>query len=223
VSLRVLAVGADPADLIAACGGTLAGYADNGVDVTAALVGRPATDPGVERAFATLGARVTFAAAPRVADERPARDALMDVLRQARPDVILGPAPRSTRARERRLATLVFGAAYCSCVPNYPSPAGVEASPVRAAILHMDPALSFASGTPQYVDIGAAWERKLAALEALADGDGRDPDPRYVAETLARARGVQVQTEFAEAFGMEPTWGRLRTRRLLPPLHREEG
>jgi LmbE family N-acetylglucosaminyl deacetylase len=222
MSLRVLAVGADPADLVAACGGTLAGYADNGVDVTVALVGHPAVDPGVEKAFAVLGARVTVADVARVADERPARDALMDVLRQARPDVILGPAPQSTRAVERRLAALVFGAAYCSCVPNYPSLAGVDASPVRAAILHMDPALRFASGTPQYVDVGPMWDRKVAALDGLPAGV-RDRAPRYVAETLSRARGVQVQTEFAEAFGMEPTWGRMRTRRLLPPLHREEG
>ncbi len=228
---RIVAIGVGPAELLLSCGGALAMYADAGDKVTALAVQPSMTDDQLKAgafddrereaaAFEALGGiqyRRVMVPAQGIEDNRACRDVLMDELRREQPDVIIGPALMSLDSSARTLSRLIFGAAYCSCVPNYPSPAGLEASSVRAAIVHGDPALEFASGTPQYVDIGSVWERKTASLRAMpSHNEGADRDPLYVAETLGRARGVQVQIEFAEAYGLEAAWGRLRAHRLLP-------
>lgn len=136
----------------------------------------------------------------------------MDVIRQARPDVILvssvggiGPVTHGEN---------VFNAVYCAIIPNYRSPTGLDPAPVRAPLLHIDEPASVAFRPDQYVDIGETWERKIEALEAA--GIGPDDPIRHLAETSSRARGIQVQVELAEAFRTEYAWGRLRAHRLLP-------
>ncbi|MDR5700852.1 PIG-L deacetylase family protein [Agromyces aerolatus] len=215
--MQVLAVGADAAGLVIAAGGTLRMWADAGNDVHAVLVRDVSSPPEDTRrareAFAGLDVRLHDAVElERIADERAARDALMDVIRGVSPDVILAPSGNSIHAKERELSRLVFGAAYCACVPNYPSPSGVSAASVRAMILHTDPTLGFASGTPEYVDIDSAWAAKRAAIKCFEEAEAH----LVAAEALSGARGVQVQRERAEAFGMEPAWGRLRPYRVLP-------
>jgi len=215
--MKVLAIGLEPVDLITAAGGTLALYAKRGDEVNAVLVRTSdLTEEDFARASATFGdLGVTLqpaAVVPAIRDERGSRDSIMDTIRRISPEVIIGPSDNSIRPAERDLARLVFGAAYCSCVPNYPSPGGVEASPIRPVILHTDPTLGFRSGTPEYVDIEHGWKEKQTAI-------GRYPNAEKhlaEAEALAGARGVQVQCERAEAFGQEPVWGRLRPTRVLP-------
>jgi LmbE family N-acetylglucosaminyl deacetylase len=215
--MKVLAIGLDPIDLIIAAGGTLARYAKRGDEVHAVLV---RTSELAEEDFARASAAfgdlgVTLhptAVVPAIRDERGSRDSLMDTIRRVSPEVIIGPSDNSIRPAECELARLVFGAAYCACVPNYPSPGGVEASSIRPVILHTDPTLGFRSGTPEYVDIEDAWEAKQSAIARYPDAETH----LAAAEALGGARGVQVQCERAEAFGQEPVWGRLRPMRVLP-------
>ena len=213
--MRILAIGADPVDLLVACGGTLLLYAQAGHEVNALIVAdAPVSRAELERATAAF-ASVSYlepVLVDTVVDSHESRDALMDVMREVSPDVIIAPSSNSIRESERALARLVFGAAYCACVPNYASPRGLEASTVRAVILHTDPTLGFQSGTPEYVDIVPVWDAKRAAIELFDHA----ADHVIRAEALAGARGVQVQRELAEAFGTEPAWGRLRPHRVLP-------
>jgi hypothetical protein len=71
-----------------------------------------------------------------------------------------------------------------------------------------------------YVDIESSWQQKEHALEQFAAQDAGLPvearQARWRGEVLSRARGVQVQTAWAEAFGQAQVWGRLTTRRLVP-------
>jgi LmbE family N-acetylglucosaminyl deacetylase len=222
--MRVLAVGVTLWDLVAACGGTLARLARRGDDVTVTVLdpAGAADDAGPGGSAARcLGARLAAADGvdPELPDVRANRDALMDVIREAGAEVLLAPSPSSPSARERAAARLVFNAAYGACVPNYPSPRGLDAVPVRAPILYTDPTGPTPGSAPTYVDIGTAWDAKRVALDVLAAADGLPGGARAAAdrgEVLSRARGVQAQVEFAEAFGAEPVWGRLRATRLLP-------
>ena len=104
-------------------------------------------------------------------------------------------------------------------MPNYPSPRGLPAVTVRAPILHMDSvALSDEEGLT-YVDIESTWQRKLGALSHFSGSGDAPPEARQArarGEVISRARGVQVQTMWAEAFGQAQVWGRQTTRRLLP-------
>lgn len=215
--MRILAIGTDPVDLLVASGGTLLLYTQAGHEVSAVIVtDAPVPQSDIERAKAAFASLSVSYLNPvlvdTVADLRASRDVLMDVIREVGPEVIIGPSSNSIRGPERALSRLVFGAAYCACVPNYPSPRGVEAATVRAVILHTDPTLGFHSGTPEYVDIVPVWDAKREAIELFDNA----ADHIVRAESLAGARGVQVQRELAEAFGTEPAWGRLRPYRVLP-------
>lgn len=219
--MRVLVSGVWSWRAIAACGGTIANYVDTGHEVTLA----PLQD-SLSSQFTALGEKAADllgavydprpASSGGLGDTRGARDSLMDGIRRAAPDVIIGPSPDSPLSDDAAAARLVFNAAYGACVPNYPSPEEVEASPVRAAILHMD--FGALCRPDEYVDVSERWERKCAALEFFTALE-TSPEARSAAaraEVVGRARGVQVQREFVEAFAAERVWGRLRAMRLLP-------
>jgi len=222
--VRLLAIGVTPWDIIAYCGGTLALCAAAGDEVTIApLAGhrRGRGYAGAAQAAAdAVGARLDYAGTTSLQDCRAARDELMDIIREANPDVMVSSSPNARSAGERAAAELIFNAAYGACVPNYPSPSGRDAVAVRAPILHMDSVALTDEDGLSFVDIGEAWPRKDDALGAFGSPDGDLPEEarhaRWRGEVLSRARGVQVQTAWAEAFGQAQVWGRLTTRRLLP-------
>jgi LmbE family N-acetylglucosaminyl deacetylase len=219
--VRILACGVNVWRVVEACGGTLTRYVDDGHEVALATLQDSRSDEAVasgKRAASELGINYDPrpAVADGIADTRAARDALMDAIRRAAPEVILGPSPLSRLPGDVEAARLTFNAAYGACVPNYPSPEGVAAAGVRAAIVHMD--FGALPRPTDYVDIGEAWARKSAALAQVAalTDEPEACSAAARAEIVGRARGVQVQLEFVEAFDTERVWGRLRARRLLP-------
>lgn len=216
---RVLAFAHETSSLVALAGGTLAKYASLGGERFMAEVVYGASGSSVERdrlgetVAGVFGATwLGCVALDSEDDGRLVRDPVMDVIRRARPDVIIVPDDGN---EPKSLADLAFNAAYCSTIPNYISPTGLEAASVRAPILLMDKPFARDYQPDSYVDISEHWDAKVRALE-LCEEAGASADIRHVAETSSRARGVQVQVEFAEAFRLERVWGRLRPYRLLP-------
>jgi LmbE family N-acetylglucosaminyl deacetylase len=217
----VLAIARETSELAALTGGTLAKLADREGRRFIAEVRFPS--PGVNsEARDRLGEGVAGAVAAEwlgsvapedEVDGRTLRDPVMDVIRRARPDIIIVSA--SDLAERLPLAELVFNAAYCSTIPNYLSPTGLEAASVRAPILMMDSPSERYYEPDSYVDISEQWPVKLGLLKLCNDAGARS-DLTDLAEISSRARGVQVQVEFAEAFRFEPVWGRLRPYRVLP-------
>lgn len=218
---RVLAIGHETPKLAALAGGTLAKFAEREdvvfiAEVTPASAkrGREQRD-SVGKVFAqAVGAEwLGSLTLDSGNDGRSLRDPVMDVIRKAKPDVIIAPA---LGANERLpLAELVFNAAYCSTIPNYLSPTGLEAASVRAPIFAMDQPLASDYEPDTYVDISEQWARKVELME-LYENTEANGNLRDLAEVASRARGVQVHVEFAEAFRIERVWGRLRPYRLLP-------
>ena len=210
--MRVLAIGRETPELAAFAGGTLGLLADRGDELYLAEVpAAPNGDgDGVGPALAgALGAEwLGTLAVEGDEDCRALRDPVVDALRRARPDAILVSAPEP--GEWMPLAELVFNAAYCSTIPNYVSAAGLEAASVRAQIYTLDHPHDHAALPEAYVDITERWDRKAELLERCG------AEVADLAEVVSRARGVQVQVEFAEAFGIERAWGRLRARRWLP-------
>jgi hypothetical protein len=136
----------------------------------------------------------------------------MDVIRQARPDVLLVSSVGARGAIPH--SETIFHAAYCSIIPNYSSPAGLDPASVRAPILLVDDPVAPSYQPDHYVDVSAQWDQKLEALTAA--GVEEDDPLRHLAETSSRARGIQVQVDFAEGFRFERAWGRLRPHQILP-------
>lgn len=216
---RVLAIARETGELAALAGGTLAKMSERNDElfIAEAPFASGASDDGArDRAGAELAATVgaTWLGSTSVAsdhDGRPARDPLVDVIRTARPDLIVVPSPEFDGPLP--LLELVFNAAYCSTIPNYISPGGLEAARTRAPMVTTDQPRSRNFQPDTYVDVTEQWPRKLEILDAADSGTN---DLRELAETSSRMRGIQVQVEFAEAFLYKKVWGRLRPHRLFP-------
>lgn len=216
---QFLVLGSDVCTIAAVAGGTLLKLADAGsetfiAEIASTMNGKSEARDARGSAMAAAAGATWLGASPVDGEDdgHGLRDPVMDVIRHASPDVVLvsslgatGPVAHSDTA---------FNAAYCSIIPNYRSPSGLDPAKVRAPILLADDAYSPSYQPDQYVDISEVWERKVDLLVAAGIGD--DDPIRHLAETASRARGIQVQVEFAEGFRFELVWGRLRPYRVLP-------
>lgn len=234
--LRVLAIGAHPDDLEILCAGTLARYAAEGHDVTMAHVctghlGHYAMPPEVlaplrEReahaAGALIGATVLSAGFPDVGvhgDSAEQRLVLVDLIRQARPDVILTHYPEDYMPDHVAVSHLVFDASFAASLPHL-----VTAHPFHpkvAPLWHFDTLAGTGFEPEEYVDVTAFMDTKRRMLAQhqsqliwLKEHDGIDVIEFM--EALARVRGLQAGVRHAEGFRRVRTWPRMTPSRLLP-------
>jgi LmbE family N-acetylglucosaminyl deacetylase len=145
--------------------------------------------------------------------------AMVDVVRAARPDVILTHDTEDYMQDHREVSRLVFDAGFSASVP-YLRTATPGAAPI-VPVLYMDSVAGIGFSPEEYVDITATVDAKLAALELhvsqiawMREHDGID-FVEFV-RVAARYRGIQCGVAFAEAFRSCRAWPRLATRRLLP-------
>jgi bacillithiol biosynthesis deacetylase BshB1 len=231
----VLAIGAHPDDVELGCGGTLALLARQGrrvgiVHLTRGERGTRGTAAErrreAEAAAAALGAaELAFLdcgdGALRTGEAE--EDALIELLRRLRPEVVLGPTPEDRHPDHGRAHRLVAAACYYAGLaargPRLPE------GPHRPAAVY-----SYMQHDPfppsLIVDVTAAWEAKLAALSAYrtqlyqagaesdtaaAAGAGAAPVTKVATrefwqmiEGRARHFGALVGAELGEPF-----WARL--------------
>jgi len=172
--LDLLAIGPHPDDVELGCGGTLALAARQGrrvgiLHLTRGESGTRGTaalrQAEAERAAAALGAaELAFldCGDGALRNGRPEEDALIDVLRAWRPELVLSPAPRDRHPDHGRGHELAAAAAYYS---------GLAARGGRGSAPHR-PAAVFSymqhnSFEPSFVvDVTAVWDLKMQALAA---------------------------------------------------------
>lgn len=223
-TLDVLAIGAHPDDAELGCGGTLALLVERGhrVGILHLTRGEAGTRGTVEerqreaeRAAAELGATwMDFldCGDGNLSAGTEEQNALIAVLRELRPELVLGPAPRDRHPDHSRAHRLVEEACFYSGLGR----PGVGGEPHRPAAtfsyMQHDPF------EPSFiVDVSTAWERKLAALaefrsQLYQDGEERDepatkvasPEYRRAVEGRAQHFGLLI----GAAYG-EPFWSRL--------------
>jgi bacillithiol biosynthesis deacetylase BshB1 len=177
MKLDVLAIGAHPDDVELACGGTLAVLARQGHEVgilhlTRGERGTRGTAEErlaeAEQAAAALGAaELAFLdcgdAALRHGEAE--EDALIEVLRTWRPELILGPTPADRHPDHGRAHQLVAAAAFYSGLAGRGTKGAGGLPPHRPAAVfsYMQHDLF----DPRFiVDVTAGWEAKRAALAA---------------------------------------------------------
>jgi LmbE family N-acetylglucosaminyl deacetylase len=232
---RVLAVGAHPDDLEILCAGTLAKYASSGVQVVMAV----ATDGSAGHMVIPPDelARVRRAEAHSAAEKIGAeflwmgytdellfediqtRLRVVYMIRVARPDVIFSHDPHDYHPDHRVLSRLVFDASFLAGVPYVRTEH--EAHPGVQALYYFD-VLAGADFMPtEYVDITETYAIKRDMLAChqsqvtwLKDHD--NIDVLDFMTVMARSRGLQCGTLYAEGFRPEPGWGRPRPYRVLP-------
>jgi N-acetylglucosamine malate deacetylase 1 len=234
--MNVLAVGAHPDDLEILCGGTLARCVARGDHVVMCHASRG--DRGAFAAtreeIAAVRAREAEAAA-RVggathtclgfsdaevdASDPDQRAAVIDLVREHRPDLIITHAPDDYMGDHNEVSRLVFECSFHATLPLLTS--ARPAHDVVAPILYMDTLGGVGFIPTEYVDISPVIATKRAMLEAhasqvawLHDHDGVDVVEDML--TAARMRGIQCGVRYAEGFRPCQTWLRQVPRRLLP-------
>jgi len=234
--MRVLAVGAHPDDLEILCGGTLARFVREGSEVVmcnAALGNRGSFEHTSEeiaeirrrearRAAEIAGAEhvtLGFTDGEVDASDDAQRAAVVDLVRDVRPDLIITHSVGDYMSDHNETSKLVFDCSFHATLPllNTRKPHHDVVTP----IYFMDTVMGLGFHPTEYVDVTSTIETKVAMLEAhesqltwLRDHDGIDVIEQMRAAT--RFRGLQCRVQHAEGFAPCLTWLRATTQRLLP-------
>jgi LmbE family N-acetylglucosaminyl deacetylase len=235
--MNILAVGAHPDDIEILCAGTLARYAEAGHSITLAVftcgdMGDLKIPPQelarirkqeAEASAAILGARLLW---PGITDElvfpnEAQRAVMIDLLRQADPDVIFTHSPTDYHPDHRYVSQLVFDSYFQKGLPHLPGQSQPACRFGGAQVYYMDNLAGIGFAPSEYVDITGAMEIKRRMLEChqsqvkpmreLAQTDMID-----VIEIQARFRGLAAGCKYAEGFTRLEAFQRGLTRRVLP-------
>ena len=235
--MNILCVAAHPDDTELLCAGTLARYAKEGHQVTIAIftdgsigdaVVRPeALAPMREKearaAAAIIGAHFIWAG---VTDElvfpsQKQRHLMIDVLREADPDVIFTHSPNDYHPDHRYVGQLVFDSYFQKGLPHMPGQSLPACRFAKAQLYYMDNICGIGFNPTEYVDITEEFETKKAmlachksqfvAMEDLAASNMND-----MIEIQARFRGLAAGCRYAEGFTRLEAYQRGLTRRILP-------
>ena len=231
--MNVLAIGCHPDDIEVACAGTLAKYARQGHHVITCHVangnlGHQVIDPDTlrvmrreeaKRAGALAGIEVLTCDVGDllVYPDREQRDKVVEVIRYAKPDVIITHSPDDYIPDHTAVSKLVFDASFAASVPHYLNGEAAALTPVY----YMDTLAGVNFLPTEYVDITDTVELKLEMLECHESQMKwmRDHDHIDFAEfvrTCARFRGLQCGVQYAEGFRPCMAWPKLTTKRMLP-------
>jgi LmbE family N-acetylglucosaminyl deacetylase len=166
-------------------------------------------------AYATLG----FSDGEVLAGDANQRRAVVDLIRDVRPELIITHFPGDYMSDHNEISKLVFDCSFHATLPLFETgkPHHSEVTP----IYYMEPVMGIGFNPTEFVDVTSTIETKAAMLEAhasqltwLRDHDGVDIVEQM--RTTTRFRGQQCGVAYAEGFIPCLTWLRARTRRLLP-------
>lgn len=235
--MNILVVTAHPDDMEILCAGTLARYAQQGAALSVAVftcgnMGDANIPPSElarirhresEAAVAILGARLLW---PAVTDElvfpnEAQRRIMIDLLRQADPDVILTHSPNDYHPDHRYVSQLVFDSYFQKGLPHIPNQEVPACRFGQAQVYYLDNLGGISFEPSEYVDITAVMETKaqmlechqsqLRAMKELAHTDIID-----MMQIQARFRGFAAGCRYAEGFRRLEAFQRGLTRRILP-------
>ena len=234
--MRVLAVGAHPDDLEILCGGTLARYVRNGHEVV--MCSATKGDRGSYVHTSEEVARSRLAEARRAAEicgaehvtlglrdcevnagDMEQRLLVVDLVREARPDVIITHSQGDYMVDHNDISRLVFDSSFLASIPLLGT--GKPHHPQVPPIYFMETITGLGFNPTEFVDVTETIDVKVKMLEAhesqltwLKDHDDVD-----IVENMRIAtayRGFQAGVKYAEGFTPCLTWLRGTTKRLLP-------
>lgn len=235
--MNVLAVGCHPDDLEIGCGGTLARYAAEGHHVVMCHIangnmGHAVIQPEELRSIRTKEAEKAgeLIGAAEVINldvsdlevnsyNEDTVKKVIDVVRYAKPDLIITHSPEDYMKDHLEVSKLVFDASFSSSIPHKIT--GHPAYPGIVPIYYMDTLAGVNFLPTEYVDITDTLQVKIMAVDChqsqvkwMSDHDGID-FLNFV-RICSQFRGLQCGVPFAEGFRACTTWPRVTTKRLLP-------
>ncbi len=234
--MRVLAIGAHPDDIEIECAGTLAKCVKRGDEVFACHLsdgdlGHVEIMPEelgkirreeAEKAGSMAGIQVIWGGFHDLdifADNREARDKIVELIREVKPDFIITHNPEDYMADHTATSKLVFDASFAASIPHYPCRLTNVVAVVPIFYMEAESGLGFVP--TEYVDITEEMDikRKMfscheSQVKWLLDHDNVDFVEKL--EIVARYRGYQCGVKYAEGFRCCNTDLRVTTKRLLP-------
>ena len=233
----VLAVGCHSDDLEIECGGTLRKYVEQGADVYMCHVangchGHVVIEPEelarirtleAERGGAIIGAKEVINLDVNDmevnAHDLAIMDAMADVVRRVRPDVIFAHNPKDYMLDHEQASIIATNGAFCAGLNHRPRQ--YEAFGSFAPVFYMSTANGVDFQPTHYVDITNQMETKLRAMEChesqvkwLRDHDNIDILEKM--RVVNQFRGYQCGVKYAEGFVPYMVSGRLPVGNLLP-------
>ncbi|MBE6582155.1 MAG: hypothetical protein E7648_02680 [Ruminococcaceae bacterium] len=234
--MNILAIGCHPDDIEINCVGTLIKCVKRGDNVTVCHVcngnmGHEVIMPDelrkirieeARRAGAMAGIKVVTC---DIGDldvynqSKEQRDLVIDVIREADPDLIITHAPNDYMLDHVAVSKLVFDASFAASVPHYKTKVDKTAKVVP--LYYMDNLTGVDFIPTEYVDVTEEIDLKLEMLEChesqlkwMRDHD--NIDFADMVKTCAKYRGYQCNAAYAEAFTQCLAYPKMQTRRLLP-------
>lgn len=233
--MHVLAIGCHPDDLEILCAGTLARCRRRGDRVWMASVmdGRDGSrtippdtlakirERELRASARVIGAKVIWPglAGRSLEDVAGARDALLDVIREAAPQVVITHDPECYHPNHRAVSRMVRDAVFTASLPRVRT--RFPATEPPPALYYMDTIAGIHFAPTEYVDISATIgiKRRMLAkhrsqftwLKSHVNMGVMD-----LMVTQSRFRGFQCGAPYAEGFRPELNYPLARTRRLLP-------
>lgn len=235
--MNVIAIGAHPDDIEILCAGTLALYARQGHKVfmasfTCGNMGDNKIPPQTlaairkaecEASAAILGASLLW---PAITDElvfpsESQRRIMIDLLREADPDVIITHNPRDYHPDHRYVSQLVFDSYFQKGLRHLP---GQQVSACRfgqSQVYYMDSIAGIGFIPEEFVDITGTMEMKRQMLQChqsqlAALSDLASVDVNRLIDVQAGFRGFAAGCKFAEGFTRLDGFQRGLARRILP-------
>ncbi len=234
--MNVLAIGCHPDDIEINCVGTLIKCVKRGDNVTVCHVcngnmGHEVIMPDelrkiriqeAKNAGALAGIKVVTCDIGDLEvynQTREQRDIMIDIIREADPDLIITHAPNDYMLDHVAVSKLVFDASFAASVPHYKTAVNKRAKVVP--LYYMDNLTGVDFIPTEYVDISEEIDLKLEMLEChesqlkwMRDHD--NIDFADMVKTCAKYRGYQCNSAYAEGFTQCLAYPKMQARRLLP-------
>jgi len=233
--MKVLAIGAHPDDIELLCAGTLVCYAREGHEVfmchvcdgnKGSLIYSSEELKKIRRKEAIESAKLIGAKSiwggisdGEVVVDLDSRVKMIDVIRQANPDIVITHHPDDYHSDHINVSRLVFEATYLANLKlwktNYPSTD-------RIPVLYYMDTLAGANFVPvEYVDISKTIDIKVKMMLKMQSQLGwlkemHNTNAEEFIKTIARFRGYQAGVPYAEAFVQQQMYPFGLTKRVLP-------
>jgi len=233
--MRILAIGAHPDDVEILCAGTLAKFHKNGDEIFICHVcdGNKGSKiysseelAKIRRNEAINSAKLINATSiwagisdGEVTLDLSSRIKIIDVIRQAKPDLVITHSPNDYHSDHINTSRLVFEAVYLADLvlwkTNYPS---TEKLPY---LYYMDTLAGVNFVPDEYVDITDTIDIKIDMMMQMKSQlgwlkDMHNCDAAEFIKTVARFRGFQAGVQYAEAFVQQKMYPQGLTKRILP-------
>ncbi|MBM3700325.1 MAG: PIG-L family deacetylase [Actinobacteria bacterium] len=233
--MRILAIGAHPDDIELLCAGTLVLYHQKGHEVyichvcdgnKGSMIYNSKELAKIRRNEAInsaklIGANSIWAGISdgEVVLDLGSREKIIDVIRQANPDLIITHSPDDYHSDHVNVSRLVFEATYLANLKlwktNYPS------SDRLPYLYYMDTLAGVNFIPSEYVNISDTIETKIKMMMEMKSQLGWLKDmhncdaPEFI-KSVAKFRGFQAGVLYAEAFTQQKLYPQGLTKRILP-------